>query len=123
MNVLIFTGPTGGRVCTIYSPNGINISVMAISSGTQNVILYCICRGINVDIAAGPTMWFINSDAVATEASGDNPYTRNNVPRPLIIPSFDATRTGRYGCGSSAPPAITIDLAISGIVITTIVIL
>ena len=120
MNVLIFTEPTGMYVCTIYSPNGINISVMAISSGTQNVILHCICRRNNV--STGPTRWFINGTVVATTASGDNPYYRNNVPSPLIIPSFDATRTGTYGCGSSAP-TITIDLAISGIVITTIIIL
>ena len=124
MNVLIFIGPTGDRVCTIYSPNGINISVMAISSGTQNVILYCICRRDN-DVAVGPTTWLINGTEVTrTTASGDNPYTRNNVPSPLIIPLFDATRAGTYGCRPfPADPTITIDLAISGILITAIIIL
>ena len=97
--------------------------MMDIPSGTQNVILYCICRRGNV--AVGPTFWFINGTAVTrTTASGDNPYYRNNVPSPLIIPLFTATHAGTYGCGSTilvnnAPtipttPSVTIDLAIAG---------
>ena len=114
--VLIFTGPSvPNRVCTIYSPNGMNSTMMDIPSGTQNVILYCICMRNNV--AVGPTTWFINGTAVTrTTADGSgNPYYRNNVPSPLIIPSFTATHAGTYGCaGIATTPSVTIDLAISG---------
>ena len=91
---------------------------MDIPNGTQNMILYCICRRNNV--AVGPTTWFIDGTAVTrTTASGDNPYYRDNVPSPLIIPLFTANNVGTYGCGSDAPyppttPSVTIDLAISG---------
>ena len=71
--------------------------MMDIPSGTQNVILYCICRRTNV--AVGPAYWFINGTRVTrTTASGNNPYSRNNVPAPLIIPSFTGTSAGTYGC-------------------------
>ena len=84
---------------------------MYIPSGTQNVILYCICRRTNV--AVGPTYWFINNTRVTrTTASGNNPYSRNNVPAQLIIPSFTATHVGTYDCRSYT--TTTIDLAISG---------
>ena len=87
---------------------------MDIPSGTQNVILYCICRR-NI-VAVGPTTWFINGTAVTrTTASGNDPYTRDNVPSPLIIPLFTATHAGTYGCRSlTSTPSVTIDLAISG---------
>ena len=40
-----------------------------IPSGTQNVILYCICRRGNV--AIGPARWYINGTQVTrTQASG-----------------------------------------------------
>ena len=113
-NFLIFTGPSApNRACTIYSPNSINSTMMDIPSGTQNVTLYCICRRNNV--AVGPTTWFSGNTAVATAASEDNPYYRNNVPSPLIIPLFNATRAGTYGCGSlTSTPSVTIELALSG---------
>ena len=91
--------------------------MMDIPSGTQNVILYCICRRT---VAAGPTTWFINGVRVTrTTASGDNPYYRDNVPAPLIIPLFTATHAGTYGCASDAlnpptAPSVTINLAILG---------
>ena len=114
---LMFTGPSvPNRVCTIYSPSATsNNAIMDIPSGTLNVTLYCICRRNNV--AVGPATWFINGTAVTrTTASGDNPYTRDNVPSPLIIPSFTATHAGTYGCASlTSTPSVTIDLAISGI--------
>ena len=118
---LIFTAPSGEdhRVCTIYSPNVTTSgTMMNILSGTQNVILYCICRrndNSNRPVAVGPTRWFINGTAVPTTASGDNPYTRNNVPSPLIIPLFTATHAGTYGCDSHGnTPRVTIKLAILG---------
>ena len=91
---------------------------MDIPNGTQNVILYCICRRTN-NVAVGPTTWFITDTAVArTKADGSgNPYYRDNVPSPLIIPAFTATRAGIYGCGGGVnvnTPSVTIDLAILG---------
>ena len=124
---MIFTGPSKAvRTCTIYSPNiTTNGAMMDIPSGTQDVILYCICtrndnnyRPVSVD----PTTWFISGTEVTrTTASGNNPYTRNNVPSPLIIPLFSATHVGTYGCASELPgppttPSVTIGLALSGIV-------
>ena len=83
-----------------------------IPSGTQNVILYCICRRNGV--AVGPATWFINNTEVTrTQASGNNLYYRDNVPAPLIIPSFTATRVGTYGCESFNGAPVTINLALS----------
>ena len=83
-----------------------------IPSGTQNVILYCICMRNNV--AVGPTTWFINgTQVIRTQASGNDPYSRNNVPAPLIIPSFTDTHVGTYGCGSFDGLHVTIELALS----------
>ena len=87
-----------------------------IPNGTQNVILYCICRRGNV--AIGPATWFINgTEVTCTTASENNPYSRDNVPAPLIIPSFTATHVGTYGCenlGSESfgSERVTIDLAL-----------
>ena len=113
---LIFIGPSGDRVCTIYSPNvTINGAMMDIPSGIQNVILYCICRRNNV--AVGPTTWLINGTAALTCTTADgsgNPYYRDNVPSPLIIPTFTAIHAGTYGCKGPFATRVTIDLAISG---------
>ena len=112
-SLIVFTDPE--RVCNIYSPSlTTDGGVMYIPSGTQNVILYCICRRGNA--AVGPITWFINGTQVTHRtASGNNPYSRDNVPAPLIIPSFTATHVGTYGCGSYINvPIVTIDLAISG---------
>ena len=107
------------RFCNIYSPSlTTNGGVMSIPSGTQNVILYCICRRNNV--AVGPGTWLINGTRVTrTTADGSgNPYSRNNVPAPLIIPSFTATHVGTYTCTSDGDMVtmsnITIDLALPG---------
>ena len=114
---LIFTGTGGDRVCRIYSPSlTTNGGMMDIFSGTQNVILYCICRRGDIT-AAGPTYWFIDGTRVTnTTADGDNPYSRNNVPAPLIIPSFTSTSAGTYGCSENTNgPRVTINLvAMSG---------
>ena len=109
---LIFAGPTGDRICSIYLPSlTADGGVMYIPSGTQNVILYCICRRNHV--AAGPTYWFIDGNRVTlTTASGDDPYSRNNVPAPLFIPLFTGTSAGTYGCsGNTNGPHVTIDLS------------
>ena len=97
--------------CSIYSPSLTTAGGMIdIPSGTQNVILYCICR--RNDVAVGPTVWSFDGVELMTEASGDNPYYRNNVPAPLIIPSFTATRAGTYSC-TRVEVTVTINLAIS----------
>ena len=120
---LIFTGGGGDRICRIYSPSlTTDGGMMDIPSGTQNVILYCICRRGGTNAAAGPTYWFINGNRVTnTTADGDNPYSRNNVPAPLIIPSFTGTSAGTYGCSENIngqPLRVTINLvAISGMCI------
>ena len=103
-------------VCTIYSPSlTTHRGMMDIFSGTQNVILYCICRRNNV--AVGPTYWFINGTRVTyTIADEDNPYSRDNVPASLIFPSFTSTSAGTYGCSKfTNTPFVTINLvAMSG---------
>ena len=113
---MIFTGPGGNRICSIYSPSlTTNAGMMDIFNGTQNVILYCICRRNSV--ALGPTYWFIDGTQVTRPTSdGDNPYSRNNVPAPLIIPSFTSTSAGTYGCSENTnAPHVTINLvAMSG---------
>ena len=98
------------RTCRIYSPSITTAGEMIdIPSGTQNVILYCICRRDGV--AAGPTVWSFNDTELMTQASGDNPYYRNNVPAPLIIPSFTGTHAGTYHC-IGYTTMVTINLAI-----------
>ena len=70
-----------------------------IASGTQNVILYCICN--RSDVAVGPTYWYFNGAPVTLSESDEtdgNPYYRDNVPSPLIIPSFVAPHDGTYTC-------------------------
>ena len=99
------------RTCGIYSPSlTTNGEMIDIPNGTQNVILYCICRRNGV--AAGPTVWSFDGVELITAASGDSPYYRNNVPAPLIFPSFTATRAGTYSC-TRFDVTVTINLAIS----------
>ena len=87
------------RSCTIFTslptltaPGGV------IANGTQNVTLYCIC--VEDNIAVGPTTWFFNgAEVTLTQDDGNsNPYSRNNVPSPLIIPSFISGNDGNYSC-------------------------
>ena len=112
INYLIFTAPSvPQRVCRIYSPSlTTNDEVIDIPSGTQNVILYCICKRNSV--AVGPAVWSFRSTAVTTTISGNNPYSRDNVPAPLIIPSFNASHVGTYSCVNVNGIA-TIDLILS----------
>ena len=85
-----------------------------IANGTENVILYCVCR--IEGIAVGPTQWFIDGTQVAlTQANGTNPYYRDNIPSPLIISSFTTTHVATYGCNGLYEPTVTTDLALIGI--------
>ena len=110
----IFTGnPSGTRICNIYSPSLTSPDgVMYVPIGAQNVILYCICK--IESIAVGPTRWFFNGQLItATQANGNNTYYRNNVPSPVIIPYFDSSHVGIYGCAggsSSTMPSVNIEL-------------
>ena len=90
------------RSCNIISTSlpAVTIPGGVITSGTQNVILYCVC--VQDNVAVGPTLWFFNGVRVNhTEDDGSSaPYSRNNVPSPLIIPSFVTGNDGTYHCGS-----------------------
>ena len=117
------------RVCTIIStslPSLTASSERIITKGTQNVILYCVCRINNTDnVTVGPAFWFFDGALVTlTENDGSgNPYLRDNVPSPLIIPSFDYPRDGNYSCGpttifdvvSTQGDTITLTLDLPGI--------
>ena len=75
------------------------------------MILYCVCMIDNV--AVGPAFWFFNG-ALVTLTQNDrsgNPYLRDNVPSPLIIPSFDYPNDGNYSCG---PTAVFDDVSTQG---------
>ena len=63
------------------------------------MILYCVCMIQNV--TTGPTFWFFNGALLTLKQSdgNGNPYSRNNVPSPLIIPSFVTPHEGNYSCG------------------------
>ena len=79
-----------------------------IANGTEDVILYCIC--VQNNVAVGPAIWFFNDTRVtATQANGNNPYYRDNVPCPLIIPLFVAGNNGTYRCGSDITIGSTSD--------------
>ena len=103
---LIFTAPDTPeppRTCTIISslpavttPSGLTA---VVASGTQNVTLYCICMTDN--IAVGPIRWFFNGTEVTRKNKAGNPYSRNNLPSPLIIPLFVFGHDGTYHCKSS----------------------
>ena len=99
-----FTDDPEGHVnCSIVSTNlpTVNTAGGAIASGTQNVILYCICMRPNSIVTVGRTRWFFNGVQITlTQDDGSgNPYFRDNVPSPLIIPSFVAHNNGTYSCG------------------------
>ena len=69
------------------------------------------------DVAVGPATWLFDETGV-TDASpnGNNPYYRNNVPSPLIIPLFGASNVGTYRCeshGSTSASGDSITLVLS----------
>ena len=106
------------RICNITSTNLPTVTAAGgvIANGTQNVILYCICREDNV--AVGPTRWLFNDGAVTfTQANGNNPYYRNSVPGPLFIPLFIMGYEGTYRCESdrsTSDNSITLTITLPG---------
>ena len=120
INLYTVPAENSTRTCTIISTSLPTVTTPSgvIASGTQNVILYCICMEDNV--AVGPTTWNFNGTGVTlTEDNGSgNPYSRNNVPGPLIIPFFGTGTVGTYQCRSStasvSSPGDTITLTLPG---------
>ena len=116
--VLISTAPgVATHICNIYSPSlTSNGGVMYIPNGAQNVIIYCICtmENNNEEFAVGPTRWYRNDQELPIAVSTSNPYYRNNVPAPLIIPRFTGTHIGSYVCMSIGDMTDTINLGSSG---------
>ena len=98
----IIDAPAIDRSCNIISTSLPTLTTPGgvITNGTQNVILYCVC--VQDNVAVGPTTWFFNGVRVnRTEDDGSGaPYSRNNVPSPLIIPSFVTGNDGTYCCRS-----------------------
>ena len=99
----MYVADPGGDVnCSIVSTNLPNVTAAGgvIANGTQNVILYCICMRINSIVTIGQTFWFFNGAQITlTQDNGSgNPYSRDNVPSTLIIPSFVTPHDGNYSC-------------------------
>ena len=121
---LYVADPDGNVNCSIVSTNLPTVTAAGgvIANGTQNVILYCICMRVNTIVTVGQTFWFFNRVQVTRiqdDRSG-NPYSRNNVPSTLIIPSFVAPHDGDYSCthrnriGEIATLGDTITLTLPG---------
>ena len=98
---LCVADPGGNVNCNIVSTNLPTVTAAGgvIAIGTQNVILYCICMRVNSIVTIGGTTWFFNGDRITQEDDrSGNPYSRNNVPSTLIIPSFVSPHDGSYSC-------------------------
>ena len=86
--------------------------------------IYCICVRGNDSVAVGPIIWSRSNGQLTlakTNETDINPYYRNNVPSPLIIPSFNVTHADTYHCRSGSIPGNgktnvndTIDLSAQG---------
>ena len=121
---LYVADPFGDVNCSIVSTNLPNVTAAGgvIANGTQNVILYCICMRLNSIVTVGQTSWFFNGTRInCTEDDGSgSPYSRNNVPSTLTIPSFVAPHDGNYSCthremfGDVATLGDTITLTLPG---------
>ena len=101
--ISLYVADPGGNVnCSIVSTNLPTVTAAGgvIANGTQNVILYCICMRVNSIVTVGQTFWFFNGTQInRTEDDGSgNPYSRNNVPSTLTIPSFVTPHDGNYSC-------------------------
>ena len=116
---LYVADPRGTTTCTIISTSLPGLITdggpISIIIGTQNVIIYCICmRGSN-NVGVGPTIWSRSNGQVTlttTDGTDGNPYYRDNVPSPLIIPFFNATHADTYHCRSGSP-GVTLDATIT----------
>ena len=102
MFLICIADPGGDIDCSIVSTNLPTVTAAGgvIANGTQNVILYCICMRLNSIVTVGQATWFLNGTQInRTEDDGSgNPYSRNNVPSTLTIPSFVTPHDGNYSC-------------------------
>ena len=67
-------------------------------------------------ISVGPTIWSRDNGQLIraeTDETNSNPYYRNNVPSPLIIPSFAATHAGTYRCESGSVVPVRVNATFS----------
>ena len=101
--MFLYVADPGGSVnCSIASTNLPTVTAAGgvIANGTQNVILYCLCMRVNSIVTVGQTTWFFNGVQITlTQDDGSgNPYSRNNVPSTLSIPSFVTPHDGNYSC-------------------------
>ena len=102
------------RICNIISTSIPTLTTPSgmIANGTEDVILYCIC--VQDSVAVGPVLWFFNDTQITTtQANGNSPYYRGNVPGPLIIPLFVSGNDGIYRCGSDINIESTSDNSIT----------
>ena len=127
-NILLLAEPGSnlGTTCTIISTSipGLAVTGGLIVIGTENVTIYCICMRGSDNVAVGPIIWSRSNGQLTlavTDETDINPYYRNNLPSPLIIPSFNATYADTYRCRSGAVPGDgnanvddTIDLSAQG---------
>ena len=93
-------------------------SGVKIVPNEAQVIIYCAC--ILNNVAVGPTRWFFHSEPVTlteTQLTNGSAYYRNNVPAPLIIPSFTASNVGTYSCSSDSSTTSIIQLMLQGMCI------
>jgi len=94
--------PEGNVNCSIVSTNLPTVTAAGgvIANGTQNVILYCLCMRVNSNVTVGLTRWFFNGARITLtrDDSSGNPYSRDNVPSTLTIPSFVTPHDGNYSC-------------------------
>ena len=92
------------RDCTIISTSLTNLTTDGgvIIDGTQNVIIYCLCM-INNIVVGGARWFFSNGTRIRLQSPSrpGSPYFINNIPTPLIIPSFVHPYDGTYSCGPS----------------------
>ena len=88
--------------CSIVSTNLPTVTAAGgvIANGTQNVILYCVCMRVNSIVTVGQAFWFFNGVRITlTQDDGSgSPYSRDNVPSTLTIPSFVTPHDGNYSC-------------------------
>lgn len=111
------------RNCTIISTSLTNLTTDGgeVIDGARNVIIYCVCMMNN--ITTGGARWFFPNGTrirIQSPQKPGSPYYINNIPTPLIFPSFVYPYAGTYGCGFTkyfktvALHGDTIDLTLSG---------
>ena len=100
------------------SPDGLDRTGGVIVDGT-NVTIECFCFDEDGDVPQR-IRWFDPNTRIITQhyAPVGYPYTSDDAPTTLVIPTFSYSTSGVYTCGigNSYPPVpmVTINLAING---------